>query len=174
MELLPDPLPLTQGHLRVRLPGPDTEEVRSVLTTRREPVAPVWVVGHSPDWSKTSAGAFLGGSKKEEVRRLAALRTFGLHPGLGKAIIAYATGYAATRRSLPLGGAGVTEAFAQRVLVVDDDPGMRETLQDILAAEGIAALTAGTGALAVIDRGPRASGEEPETDRGHAQIQKPA
>lgn len=43
-------------------------------------------------------GAFYGG-----------LRTFGLHPGAGKVIIAYATGYAATRRSLPLGGAGVTE-----------------------------------------------------------------
>jgi uncharacterized membrane protein YbhN (UPF0104 family) len=39
----------------------------------------------------------------------AALRTFGLHTGLGKVIIAYATGYAATRRSLPLGGAGITE-----------------------------------------------------------------
>ena len=40
-----------------------------------------------------------------------ALRTFGLDPGTGKVIIAYATGYAATRRSLPLGGAGVTEAL---------------------------------------------------------------
>jgi uncharacterized membrane protein YbhN (UPF0104 family) len=38
-----------------------------------------------------------------------ALRVFGLDPGAGKVIIAYATGYAATRRSLPLGGAGVTE-----------------------------------------------------------------
>jgi uncharacterized membrane protein YbhN (UPF0104 family) len=43
-------------------------------------------------------GAFYGG-----------LRVFGLHPGVGKTILAYATGYAATRRSLPLGGAGVTE-----------------------------------------------------------------
>ncbi|MGN6169574.1 MAG: lysylphosphatidylglycerol synthase domain-containing protein [Solirubrobacteraceae bacterium] len=39
------------------------------------------------------------------------LRTFGLDPGVGKIIIAYATGYVATRRSLPLGGAGVTEAL---------------------------------------------------------------
>jgi uncharacterized membrane protein YbhN (UPF0104 family) len=39
------------------------------------------------------------------------LRTFGLDPGFGKVIIAYATGYAATRRSLPLGGAGVTEVL---------------------------------------------------------------
>ena len=39
----------------------------------------------------------------------AALRAFGLDVGLGKVIIAYATGYAATRRSLPLGGAGITE-----------------------------------------------------------------
>jgi uncharacterized membrane protein YbhN (UPF0104 family) len=41
----------------------------------------------------------------------AALRVFGLHTGIGKTIIAYGTGYAATRRSLPLGGAGVTEAL---------------------------------------------------------------
>jgi uncharacterized membrane protein YbhN (UPF0104 family) len=39
----------------------------------------------------------------------AALRTFGIEMGAGKVILAYATGYAATRRSLPLGGAGVTE-----------------------------------------------------------------
>jgi uncharacterized membrane protein YbhN (UPF0104 family) len=39
------------------------------------------------------------------------LRTFGLDPGAGKVIIAYATGYAATRRSLPLGGAGITEVL---------------------------------------------------------------
>jgi uncharacterized membrane protein YbhN (UPF0104 family) len=45
-------------------------------------------------------GAFYGG-----------LRTFGLEPSAGKVILAYATGYAATRRSLPLGGAGVTEVL---------------------------------------------------------------
>jgi uncharacterized membrane protein YbhN (UPF0104 family) len=38
-----------------------------------------------------------------------ALRVFGLNPGALEVVIAYATGYAATRRSLPLGGAGVTE-----------------------------------------------------------------
>ncbi|MBV9802360.1 MAG: flippase-like domain-containing protein [Solirubrobacterales bacterium] len=38
-----------------------------------------------------------------------ALRLFGLQPDVGRVIIAYATGYAATRRSLPLGGAGITE-----------------------------------------------------------------
>jgi uncharacterized membrane protein YbhN (UPF0104 family) len=31
--------------------------------------------------------------------------------GVGEAIIAYATGYALTRRSTPLGGAGVTEVL---------------------------------------------------------------
>jgi uncharacterized membrane protein YbhN (UPF0104 family) len=40
-----------------------------------------------------------------------ALRTFGLDMHAGKVILAYATGYAATRRSLPLGGAGVTEVL---------------------------------------------------------------
>jgi uncharacterized membrane protein YbhN (UPF0104 family) len=38
-----------------------------------------------------------------------ALRTFGLDPGALVVVIAYVTGYAATRRSLSLGGAGVTE-----------------------------------------------------------------
>jgi uncharacterized membrane protein YbhN (UPF0104 family) len=38
-----------------------------------------------------------------------ALRMFGMNPGGLEVVIAYSTGYAATRRSLPLGGAGVTE-----------------------------------------------------------------
>ena len=41
----------------------------------------------------------------------ASLRTFGIQLGVGKLIIAYSTGYAATRRSLPLGGAGATEVL---------------------------------------------------------------
>jgi uncharacterized membrane protein YbhN (UPF0104 family) len=40
-----------------------------------------------------------------------ALRFVGLHPKLIVTILAYATGYALTRRSTPLGGAGTTEAF---------------------------------------------------------------
>jgi uncharacterized membrane protein YbhN (UPF0104 family) len=58
--------------------------------------APAWI-GTALYWAADIA-AFYGG-----------LRTFGLAPGAGKVIIAYATGYAATRRSLPLGGAGITE-----------------------------------------------------------------
>jgi uncharacterized membrane protein YbhN (UPF0104 family) len=57
------------------------------------------------------------------------LRTFGLHPGAGKVIIAYATGYAATRRSLPLGGAGMTEALMTYSLYW-----VREPLAPALAA----------------------------------------
>ncbi|MGH2843833.1 MAG: hypothetical protein ACRDKL_09645 [Solirubrobacteraceae bacterium] len=41
----------------------------------------------------------------------AALRIFGIDLGLGRLIIAYSTGYAASRRSLPLGGAGATEVL---------------------------------------------------------------
>jgi uncharacterized membrane protein YbhN (UPF0104 family) len=58
--------------------------------------APAWI-GTTLYWAADIA-AFYGG-----------LRTFGLDPSFGKVIIAYATGYAATRRSLPLGGAGITE-----------------------------------------------------------------
>src|SRR5919204_5396905 len=46
----------------------------------------------------------------------AALRTFGLHVDAGKTILAYATGYAATRRSLPLAGAGFTEVLMSYAL----------------------------------------------------------
>jgi uncharacterized membrane protein YbhN (UPF0104 family) len=57
------------------------------------------------------------------------LRTFGLDPSFGKVVIAYATGYAATRRSLPLGGAGVTE-----VLMTFSLYWVREPLAPALAA----------------------------------------
>jgi uncharacterized membrane protein YbhN (UPF0104 family) len=59
----------------------------------------------------------------------AALRTFGLHLDVGKLILAYATGYAATRRSLPLAGAGVTEVLMSYALYW-----VREPLAPALAA----------------------------------------
>ena len=59
----------------------------------------------------------------------AALRTFGIDLGAGKLIIAYSTGYAATRRSLPLGGAGATEALMTFALYW-----VREPLAPALAA----------------------------------------
>jgi hypothetical protein len=54
------------------------EEVRSVLQTRREPIAPAWIVGHSRNWSKTSASRFMGRMKTEDLQRLAALQSFGI------------------------------------------------------------------------------------------------
>ena len=41
----------------------------------------------------------------------AAARFIGLHITVGETVLAYATGYALTRRSMPLGGAGATEAL---------------------------------------------------------------
>jgi hypothetical protein len=41
----------------------------------------------------------------------AAMRFVGLRPNAAEALLAYATGYALTRRSMPLGGAGLTEAM---------------------------------------------------------------
>jgi uncharacterized membrane protein YbhN (UPF0104 family) len=59
----------------------------------------------------------------------ASLRTFGIDLGLGKLIIAYSTGYAATRRSLPLGGAGATEVLMTYAIYW-----VREPLAPALAA----------------------------------------
>ena len=54
------------------------EEMRTILKQRREPVAPVWIVGHSREWSKTRAAMFLSGLKQKDQASLAPLRTFGI------------------------------------------------------------------------------------------------
>jgi uncharacterized membrane protein YbhN (UPF0104 family) len=46
-----------------------------------------------------------------------ALRCFGVVPSVPALVVAYATGYAASRRSLPLGGAGITEALLTLALI---------------------------------------------------------
>jgi hypothetical protein len=47
----------------------------------------------------------------------AALRTFSVHVALPALIVAYATGYVASRRSLPAGGAGIVEVLMTFALV---------------------------------------------------------
>jgi uncharacterized membrane protein YbhN (UPF0104 family) len=52
-----------------------------------------------------------------------ALNCFNVEIGVPALVVAYATGYAASRRSLPLGGAGITEALLTLALVwVHVDP----------------------------------------------------
>ena len=78
------------------------------------------------------AGAWLGTAlywAADIAAFYGALRAFGLDVGAGKTILAYATGYAATRRSLPLGGAGVTEVLMSYSLYW-----VREPLAPALAA----------------------------------------
>jgi hypothetical protein len=53
-------------------------EIRTVLKERREAAAPLWLAGHSSDWSKTLAARFLTRMKKEDWRKLSSLRTFGI------------------------------------------------------------------------------------------------
>jgi uncharacterized membrane protein YbhN (UPF0104 family) len=96
-----------------------------------------------------------------------ALRTFGLHPGLGRVIIAYATGYAATRRSLPLGGAGITEFLMTYALYWVRLP-LAPSLAAVVAYRGFNFLLAALPALIalrqlepVIGRASGAVKEEP-------------
>jgi uncharacterized membrane protein YbhN (UPF0104 family) len=51
------------------------------------------------------------------------LRCFGVELGVPALVIAHATGYAASRRSLPLGGAGITEALMTLALIWVHVPG---------------------------------------------------
>jgi uncharacterized membrane protein YbhN (UPF0104 family) len=81
------------------------------LTRGLEGVAVLKTMGRNPGRYR---GAWLGTGlywAADIAAFYGGLRTFGLDPGIGKVIIAYATGYAATRRSLPLGGAGITEVL---------------------------------------------------------------
>jgi uncharacterized membrane protein YbhN (UPF0104 family) len=91
-------------------------------------------VGTALYWA-ADIGAFYGG-----------LRTFGLQPGIGKVIIAYATGYAATRRSLPLGGAGVTEFLMTYALYWVREP-LAPSLAAVVAYRVFNFLLAATPAL---------------------------
>jgi len=74
------------------------------------------------------------------------LRTFGLDPGAGRVILAYATGYAATRRSLPLGGAGVTEVLMTYSLYWVGEP-LAPALAAVVAYRVFNFLLAATPAL---------------------------
>jgi hypothetical protein len=53
-------------------------ELRFVLRERREPVAPMWIAGHSRDWSKTSAAKLTTKIKNEDWLKLSSLQTFGV------------------------------------------------------------------------------------------------
>jgi uncharacterized membrane protein YbhN (UPF0104 family) len=57
------------------------------------------IVGITVYWAADVASLYAG------------LRAFSLSPTFAQVVLAYATGYAATRRSLPLGGAGLTEVL---------------------------------------------------------------
>jgi uncharacterized membrane protein YbhN (UPF0104 family) len=52
----------------------------------------------------------------EAISLWGAVRTFGEHLAVGPLIVAVATGYALTRRSMPLGGAGITEVLMSYAL----------------------------------------------------------
>ena len=111
------------------------EGVSVLHTLVRQPLmyAGAWL-GTTLYWA-ADIGAFYGG-----------LRTFGLHPGAGRVILAYATGYAATRRSLPLGGAGVTEFLMTYALYWVRLP-LAPSLAAVVAYRGFNFLLAATPAL---------------------------
>ena len=95
------------------------------------------------------AGAWLGTAlywAADIVAFYGGLRTFGLDPGAGKVILAYATGYAATRRSLPLGGAGMTEALMTYSLYWVREP-LAPALAAVVAYRAFNFLLAATPAL---------------------------
>jgi uncharacterized membrane protein YbhN (UPF0104 family) len=144
-------------------------------TLLREPRrhAEAWI-GTALYWAADIA-AFYGG-----------LRAFGLNPGAGKVIIAYATGYAATRRSLPLGGAGITEVLMTYSLYWVREP-LAPALAAVVAYRAFNFLLAATPGLIahhqlqplfaasrqrILRRsaGPAGSEEESDSDEKHAAV----
>jgi uncharacterized membrane protein YbhN (UPF0104 family) len=125
-------------------------------------------VGTALYWAADIA-AFYGG-----------LRTFGLDPGAGKVIIAYATGYAATRRSLPLGGAGITEVLMTYALYWVRYP-LAPSLAAVVAYRAFNFLLAATPALiahrqlepVIAIKRPSLRREPVAPDRGRSQANRP-
>jgi uncharacterized membrane protein YbhN (UPF0104 family) len=98
---------------------------------------------------RTYAGAWFGTAlywAADIAAFYGGLRTFGLEPSAGKVILAYATGYAATRRSLPLGGAGVTEVLMTYALYWVREP-LAPALAAVVAYRAFNFLLAATPAL---------------------------
>jgi uncharacterized membrane protein YbhN (UPF0104 family) len=88
-----------RGH-RITLVADMIEGVRAVIAMARAPRRFAWAwVGTSLYWG-AEATALYG-----------ALRAVGLDLGVARTVLAYSSGYVASRRALPLGGAGLTEAL---------------------------------------------------------------
>lgn len=90
---------------RDRVPGGRrvNESLRAIAVMRQ-------IVAERPVCIRAIAGMAVYWAA-EIVSLWAALEAFGANLSVGGLIVAYATGYAATRRTLPLGGAGTTEAL---------------------------------------------------------------
>jgi uncharacterized membrane protein YbhN (UPF0104 family) len=111
------------------------EGVGALHTLIRRPreYAGAWI-GTALYWAGDIA-AFYGG-----------LQAFGLQPGFGKVLVAYATGYAATRRSLPFGGAGFTEVLMAYALYWVRQP-LAPSLAAVVAYRGFNLVLASMPAL---------------------------
>jgi uncharacterized membrane protein YbhN (UPF0104 family) len=119
---------------------------RQMLAHILEGVSILHHLGRSP---LRYAGAWLGTAlywAADIAAFYGGLRTFGLDPGVGKVILAYATGYAATRRSLPLGGAGITEFLMTYALYWVREP-LAPALAAVVAYRGFNFLLAAAPAL---------------------------
>jgi len=94
-----------------RLRVPDRGRVRRVLCRALDGVGMLHELARHP---VRHAGAWWGMSlywAADIATFYGALRLFGVHLGIAETIVAYATGYAATRRTLPLAGVGATEVL---------------------------------------------------------------
>jgi uncharacterized membrane protein YbhN (UPF0104 family) len=115
------------------------------------------------------AGAWIGTALYwvfDIVSFYAALRTFGLAPDFGTVVIAYATGYAATRRSLPLGGAGITEGLMTYALYWCHQP-LAPALAAVLVYRVFNfLLVAAPAVIAHRQLGPALGGERPSGPSG--------
>jgi uncharacterized membrane protein YbhN (UPF0104 family) len=87
----------------------DGLQLLRILITHPRRYAGAWI-GTAGYWAADIAGFY------------AAVRAFGLDPGVVATVLAYATGFVGTRRSLPLGGAGVTEVLLVFALYWVNEP----------------------------------------------------
>lgn len=106
----------TQRHVLERFRGSDRRAGRALgeLLGGFEVLRKVVLRPRERPWALVGMAVYWAA----EIACLAfALRCFGVVLSVPALVVAYATGYAASRRSLPLGGAGVTEALLTLALI---------------------------------------------------------
>jgi uncharacterized membrane protein YbhN (UPF0104 family) len=131
---------------RLRRPE-DVKARRLPLREAAESLADVLALARHPVRARASWGGVMVYWAADMATLYVAVRTFGLRPPWESLVLAYATGYLLSRRSLPLGGAGFVQVLMTFSLYWVDEP-LAPSLAAVVVYRAMTVLLARLPALA--------------------------